>query len=223
MVLITASCVGNATVRHPPRVVFTTENLQRQVDGTAGSTSRGNVQNQGDYFGGGCIASLCIYGTASSVCPSCGRSERHGPASPSDLWPADVLPGAYCRDGGRSTKVQCQEEGSGGIRRPKIHRSNGRAVCHRPASQLHGRDSVLVGFVRRRCSLLRGRNAVAWTFSTLGLWGILSIMLGSTKRLEKKQEDMYGKQEKYEKWKQNVRWPLIPFVERELTIAPGAK
>ena len=56
----------------------------------------------------------------------------------------------------------------------------------------------------------RGGNAVAWTFSTLGLWGILSIMLGSTKRLEKKQEDMYGKQEKYEKWKQNVRWPLIP-------------
>ena len=67
-----------------------------------------------------------------------------------------------------------------------------------------------------------GGNAVAWTFSTLGLWGILSIMLGSTKRLEKKQEDMYGKQEKYEKWRQNVRWPLIPFVERELTI-PGAK
>ena len=169
MVLITASCVGNATVRHPPRVVFTTENLQRQVDGTAGSTSRGNVQNQGDYFGGGCIASLCIYGTASSVCPSCGRSERHGPASPSDLWPADVLPGAYCRDGGRSTKVQCQEEGSGGIRRPKIHRSNGRAVCHRPASQLHGRDSVLVGFVRWRCSLLRGGECCrldildAWT------------------------------------------------------------
>jgi steroid 5-alpha reductase family enzyme len=65
-------------------------------------------------------------------------------------------------------------------------------------------------------------NAVAWTFSTLGLWSILSIMLGSTKRLEKKQEDMYGKQEKYEKWRQNVSWPLMPFVERELTI-PGAK
>ena len=65
-------------------------------------------------------------------------------------------------------------------------------------------------------------NTVAWTFSTLGLWSILSIMLGSTKRLEKKQEDMYGKQEKYEKWRQGVIWPLIPFVERELTI-PGAK
>ena len=26
---------------------------------------------------------------------------------------------------------------------------------------------------------------------------------------------MYGKQEKYEKWRQNVRWPLIPFVWNE--------
>ena len=33
---------------------------------------------------------------------------------------------------------------------------------------------------------------------------------------------MYGKQEKYEKWRQNVRWHDTLCVERELTI-PGAK
>ena len=65
-------------------------------------------------------------------------------------------------------------------------------------------------------------NVIAWTFSTFGLWSIVSIMLGSTKRLERKQEDMYGKQKKFQDWREQVRWPLIPFVERELTI-PGAK
>ena len=65
-------------------------------------------------------------------------------------------------------------------------------------------------------------NVIAWTFSTFGLWSIVSIMMGSTKRLERKQEDMYGKQKRFQDWREQVRWPLIPFVERELTI-PGAK
>ena len=65
-------------------------------------------------------------------------------------------------------------------------------------------------------------SVIAWTFSSFGLWSIVSIMLGSTKRLEKKQEDMYGKQKKFQDWRKQVRWPLIPFVERELKI-PGAK
>mmetsp|Transcript_8149 Transcript_8149/g.13506 ORF Transcript_8149/g.13506 Transcript_8149/m.13506 type:complete len:286 (-) Transcript_8149:66-923(-) len=155
VLIITASCGGDVGVRHPPHVVFTNENLQRQVDGTAGSTSGGNVQNQGDHPWSGRIAPLCMYGIARGLCPSRGCSERHEPTSTSDLWPADVLPRSNCRDSGRSTKAQRQKEGSGGIWRSKVRRTNGWVVRHHPASQLYGRDSVLVGFVRRRCGLLR--------------------------------------------------------------------
>lgn len=63
------------------------------------------------------------------------------------------------------------------------------------------------------------RNIVAPIFSTLGLWSIISIMFGSTKRLEKKQQDMYGKQVKFQEWRDRVRAPLIPFIEREMSIA----
>jgi steroid 5-alpha reductase family enzyme len=55
------------------------------------------------------------------------------------------------------------------------------------------------------------RSVIAWLCSTAGLYGILRIMFGATQSLEKRQEEKYAGQPKYEAWKKKVRAPLIPF------------
>jgi steroid 5-alpha reductase family enzyme len=57
-----------------------------------------------------------------------------------------------------------------------------------------------------------GKHAVAWISSGLGLMGIVSIMLKATSGLEKRQSEKYTGQEKYDKWKAQVKYPLFPFV-----------
>jgi steroid 5-alpha reductase family enzyme len=52
----------------------------------------------------------------------------------------------------------------------------------------------------------------AWIASTAGLFCIVSIMLGSTKRLELKQKEDYGGQPTFEQWRARVRAPLVPGV-----------
>ena len=63
-----------------------------------------------------------------------------------------------------------------------------------------------------------GTNMIGWVFSTIGLWSIVSIMLGSTERLERKHKEKYGNQEKFQAWHNHVKAPLFPFVERNLMI-----
>jgi len=63
-----------------------------------------------------------------------------------------------------------------------------------------------------------GTNTTAWVFSTIGLWCIVSIMLGSTVRLEQKHQEKYGNQEKFQAWHKHVKAPLFPFVARKLIM-----
>jgi steroid 5-alpha reductase family enzyme len=58
-----------------------------------------------------------------------------------------------------------------------------------------------------------GRSAVGWICSSVGLYGIVSIMRSSTKKLEERHAEKYGGQEEYENWKKKVTAPLIPFVK----------
>mmetsp|Transcript_34622 Transcript_34622/g.75103 ORF Transcript_34622/g.75103 Transcript_34622/m.75103 type:complete len:402 (+) Transcript_34622:50-1255(+) len=58
-----------------------------------------------------------------------------------------------------------------------------------------------------------GTNVAAWITSTLGLWGIVSIMTGATKRLDEKQADRYEGEGAYKSWRDDVKAPLFPFVE----------
>lgn len=55
-------------------------------------------------------------------------------------------------------------------------------------------------------------SIIAWLCSTAGLYGIVSIMRGATKSLEKKQEEKYSGQPKYETWKKDVPVALLPFL-----------
>jgi steroid 5-alpha reductase family enzyme len=57
-----------------------------------------------------------------------------------------------------------------------------------------------------------GSSMVAWIASTAGLYGIVSIMRGATKKLEQRQAEKYRGQPKYEAWKKKVPAPLIPFL-----------
>jgi steroid 5-alpha reductase family enzyme len=57
-----------------------------------------------------------------------------------------------------------------------------------------------------------GSSMLAWVASTAGLYGIVSIMRGATKKLEQRQEEKYRGQPKYEAWKKMVPAPLIPFL-----------
>jgi steroid 5-alpha reductase family enzyme len=57
-----------------------------------------------------------------------------------------------------------------------------------------------------------GRSIPAWLCSGLGLAGIVSIMLKAASGLEKRQEEKYGGQEKYDNWKKQVSASLIPFI-----------
>jgi steroid 5-alpha reductase family enzyme len=57
-----------------------------------------------------------------------------------------------------------------------------------------------------------GNSIIAWLCSTAGLYGIVTIMRGATKSLEKKQEEKYGGQPKYEHWKKDVPVTLLPLL-----------
>ena len=57
-----------------------------------------------------------------------------------------------------------------------------------------------------------GKNVVAWLAGSIGLWGIVSIMTGATKRLDKKQADRYESELAYTTWRKKVKAPLFPFV-----------
>ena len=57
-----------------------------------------------------------------------------------------------------------------------------------------------------------GNSIIAWLCSTAGLYGIVSIMRGATKSLEKKQQEKYGGEPKYEAWKKDVPVALLPFL-----------
>lgn len=56
-------------------------------------------------------------------------------------------------------------------------------------------------------------SPVAWISGVLGLYGILNIMFGASKRLDTKQTEMYSGQSVFEEWKTKVTWSLIPFVK----------
>jgi steroid 5-alpha reductase family enzyme len=58
-----------------------------------------------------------------------------------------------------------------------------------------------------------GRSIIAWAASSVGLYGIYSIMVGATKRLEKRHLENYGGQTAYESWKKEVPVTLLPFVK----------
>ena len=58
-------------------------------------------------------------------------------------------------------------------------------------------------------------NAVALVSSVLGFSGIVQVMLGSTKRLETKQETKYGGQLPYEEWKAKTS-KLVPSPTKNL-------
>ncbi len=55
------------------------------------------------------------------------------------------------------------------------------------------------------------KSIVAWLCGCLGLASILSIMLGSSGRLDTKQQEKYGGQPKYEEWKDSVKYSVVPF------------
>jgi steroid 5-alpha reductase family enzyme len=62
-----------------------------------------------------------------------------------------------------------------------------------------------------------GQSVVAWLCSTVGLYGIVSIMRKASERLENRQAEKYGGQPKYEAWKKDVPAPLIPFIKGQLS------
>lgn len=57
-----------------------------------------------------------------------------------------------------------------------------------------------------------GTSVVAWLCSSVGLYGIVSIMQGASQRLETRHVEKYGGQLSYEAWKKDVPSPLIPFM-----------
>jgi len=56
-----------------------------------------------------------------------------------------------------------------------------------------------------------GKSVIAWLCSSLGLYGIVSIMTNATKRLDAQQKEKYEGQEKYDTWRDEVAAPLVPF------------
>lgn len=60
-----------------------------------------------------------------------------------------------------------------------------------------------------------GKNVVAWLTGSIGLWGIVSIMAGATKRLDEKQADRYESEMAYKSWREDVKAPLFPFLNDE--------
>ena len=62
-------------------------------------------------------------------------------------------------------------------------------------------------------SVVFGKDVVPWVAGGLGLWGILSIMLGASSRLDTKQSEKYDGQPKYDTWKKEVTSSVIPFIK----------
>ena len=58
-----------------------------------------------------------------------------------------------------------------------------------------------------------GWHFVAWVCGTLGLTSIVFIMVGSSRRLDEKQEIAYGGQPSFEEWKRRVKGSMLPRVE----------
>ena len=57
-----------------------------------------------------------------------------------------------------------------------------------------------------------GKSAAAWICSILGMAGITFVMTSASKRLDKKQLDNYGGQEKYDTYRGKVRGRIVPLV-----------
>jgi steroid 5-alpha reductase family enzyme len=60
-----------------------------------------------------------------------------------------------------------------------------------------------------------GKSIVGWVCSLLGFYGIYGIMAMATKRLDEKQLEKYGGQEKYDAWRKSVKAPIFPFLNVE--------
>ena len=60
-----------------------------------------------------------------------------------------------------------------------------------------------------------GSSVIGWVCSLLGFYGIFGIMTNATKRLDKKQHEVYGGQEAYDNWRAQVKAPIFPFVHIE--------
>lgn len=58
-----------------------------------------------------------------------------------------------------------------------------------------------------------GKSVPAWIGSGFGLLGIVSIMTKAAGGLEERQQSKYGGQEKFETWKEKVKYSLIPFIQ----------
>ncbi|GAX09618.1 hypothetical protein FisN_19Lh078 [Fistulifera solaris] len=58
-----------------------------------------------------------------------------------------------------------------------------------------------------------GDSIAGWAASSVGLYGIFTIMQGATKKLEERQAEKYGKQAKYQQWRGQVKGALFPFVD----------
>ena len=54
---------------------------------------------------------------------------------------------------------------------------------------------------------------MAWVSGSLGLMGILSIMFMASAGLDKKQEEKYAGQVKYDAWKGKVSSSVIPLIK----------
>jgi steroid 5-alpha reductase family enzyme len=65
-----------------------------------------------------------------------------------------------------------------------------------------------------------GKSYVGWISSSLGLYGIVSIMVAATKGLEKRQQEKYLGDPAYENWKATVRYPLVPFLRGPTPVPP---
>lgn len=57
------------------------------------------------------------------------------------------------------------------------------------------------------------RSITAWLCGILGVGGISSLMLGASGRLDTKQQEKYGGQQKYDEWKKSVKYSVIPFLK----------
>ena len=54
-----------------------------------------------------------------------------------------------------------------------------------------------------------GKRVIPWVAGSLGFYGILTIMKGATKRLDKKQEEEYGSDAEWKEYVANTPslWP----------------
>ena len=82
-------------------------------------------------------------------------------------------------------------------------------LCRHP--NYYGEILHWVGLFGAGCVVF-GKDIVAWVSGLLGLWGILAIMLGASKGLDKKQEKKYSGQPAYDEWKEKVTSSVIPFL-----------